>query len=67
MSRLYEAMAAKELDTEPRIYRGEFSGQIYIQFPWPKYEPVEIGPDLRMVEDLRDRLTAFLDGEWRSE
>lgn len=64
MSRLYEAFQERRITAPPYVYRGEFSGDVYLQWPWPDLEPVCIGKDMRAVEELRDKLTLFLEGSW---
>lgn len=60
MSRLYDVMTEPTEDY-PKVYRGAASRQVYVQRLQYPYEPALIG-DARDVEDLRDRLTAFLEG-----
>lgn len=50
---------------EPLVYQGEFTGAVYLQRLREPYEPIVLGYTLAEVEDIRDRLTAFLDGAWR--
>lgn len=60
MSRLFEAAEAAGY---PRVYRGELSRSIFVQQLRHPYAPLDIGNDIRAAEDLRDALTAFLEGE----
>ena len=63
MSRLYDACAA-ETDPYPKVYQGAASGAYFVQqLKWP-YKPELIGWNLSEVEELRDRLTVFLEGAW---
>lgn len=55
----------KRVNHEPMVYRGEMTGTIYLQYPEYPYTSIEIGKSLRDAEQLRDKLTAFLDGAWR--
>ena len=63
MSRLFEVYQDRMLAQPPMVYRGEFTGNIWVQFPWPSHQPLAL-PDLRSVENLRDKLTAFLEAAY---
>lgn len=68
MSRLFDALApAAALDGYPKVYQGAVSAGYYVQWLKYPYEPELIGYDLRDVEELRDRLTLFLEGAWREQ
>jgi hypothetical protein len=66
MSRLYDALST-EAEGYPKVYRGAATRNIYVQHLRYPFEPALIGDNLRDVEELRDRLTAFLEGAWREE